>query len=99
MPAIISKAMASKSDDLAYLQGTYTMTDPKTKKPMTDKGKYLTVFKSGDFPTLCSQRGSFIKQDYENVSVSVYGSAAAEGPNHADVIIINWPKRGCPAPH
>jgi hypothetical protein len=36
--------MASKSDDMAYLQGTYTMTDPKTKKPMTDKGKYLTVF-------------------------------------------------------
>jgi hypothetical protein len=21
-----------------------TMTDPKTKKPMTDKGKYLTIF-------------------------------------------------------
>ena len=29
---------------MAYLQGTYTMTDPKTKKPMADKGKYLTVF-------------------------------------------------------
>jgi len=26
------------------LQGTYTMTDLKTKKPMTDKGKYPTVF-------------------------------------------------------
>jgi ketosteroid isomerase-like protein len=39
-----TRAMASKSDDMAYLQGTYTMTDPKTKKPMTDKGKYLTVF-------------------------------------------------------
>jgi ketosteroid isomerase-like protein len=36
--------MASKSDDMAYLQGTYTMIDPKNKKPMTDKGKYLTVF-------------------------------------------------------
>jgi hypothetical protein len=32
-----TQAMASKSDDMAYLQGTYTMTDPKTKKPMTDK--------------------------------------------------------------
>jgi len=44
VPVIISNAMASKSDDMAYLQGTYTMTDPMTKKPMTDKGKYLTVF-------------------------------------------------------
>ena len=34
----VHAAMASKSDDMAYLQGTYTMTDPKTKKPMTDKG-------------------------------------------------------------
>ena len=28
-----TRAMASKSDDMVYLQGTYTMTDPKTKKP------------------------------------------------------------------
>jgi uncharacterized protein (TIGR02246 family) len=41
-----TRAMASKGGDMAYLQGTYimTMTDPKTKKPMMDKGKYLTVF-------------------------------------------------------
>jgi len=42
---------------------------------------------------------AFIRQDYENVSVSVYGSAVAEGPNHANVIVISWPKRGCTAPH
>jgi ketosteroid isomerase-like protein len=38
--------MASKCGDMVYLQGTYTMTmtDPKTKKPLTDKGKYLTIF-------------------------------------------------------
>ena len=36
----------SKGGDLAYTQGTYsmTMTNPKTKKPMTDKGKFLTVY-------------------------------------------------------
>ena len=41
-----TRAMASKSDDMAYLQGTYTMTmtNPKTKKSMTDKGKFLTVY-------------------------------------------------------
>ena len=36
----------AKSSDIAYTQGTYTMTvsDPKGK-PLTDKGKYLTVWK------------------------------------------------------
>ncbi len=39
-------AEASKGGDIAYTQGNYTMTvsDPKGK-PMTDKGKYLTVWK------------------------------------------------------
>jgi uncharacterized protein (TIGR02246 family) len=41
-----TRAMASKGGDMVYSQGTYTMTvtDPKTKKTMTDKGKYLTVY-------------------------------------------------------
>lgn len=41
-----TRAMASKGGDMVYSQGTYimTMTDPKTKKSMTDKGKYLTVY-------------------------------------------------------
>ncbi|MFZ1917920.1 MAG: SgcJ/EcaC family oxidoreductase [Terriglobales bacterium] len=41
-----TRAMASKSGDMVYSQGTYTMTttNPKTKKPMTDHGKYLTVY-------------------------------------------------------
>ncbi len=41
-----TRAMASKGGDMVYSQGTYTMTmtDPKTKKPVTDKGKYLTVY-------------------------------------------------------
>ena len=42
-----SKVDVSKSGDLAYAQGTYTMnmTDPNTKSPAMDRGKYLTVFK------------------------------------------------------
>jgi uncharacterized protein (TIGR02246 family) len=41
-----TRAMASKGGDMVYSEGTYTMamTNPKTKKVMTDKGKYLTVY-------------------------------------------------------
>ena len=41
-----TKVVASKGGDMVYSQGTYhmTMTNPKTKKPMTDKGKYLTIY-------------------------------------------------------
>lgn len=37
----------SKSGDVAYTRGTYqmTMTDPKTRKPVTDKGTYVTVYR------------------------------------------------------
>lgn len=37
----------SSSGDLATTRGSYTqtMTNPKTKKPMEDKGSYLTVYK------------------------------------------------------
>lgn len=41
-----TRAMASKGGDMVYSEGSYTMTmtGPKTKKPMTDKGKFLTVY-------------------------------------------------------
>jgi len=39
----------SKGGDLAYSRGTYSMTttDEKTKKPVTEKGKYVTVYRKG----------------------------------------------------
>jgi|SRR5579871_4422790 len=42
-----SSADVSKGGDIAYTQGTYTMTysDPKTKKRVSEKGKYVTVYK------------------------------------------------------
>ena len=41
-----TRAEASKGGDLVYTIGTYSMTmSDKDKKPVTDKGKYLTVFK------------------------------------------------------
>lgn len=41
-----TRAVASKGGDMVFVQGTYTMTmsNPKTKKPVTDKGKYLTIY-------------------------------------------------------
>jgi ketosteroid isomerase-like protein len=42
-----TKVDVAKSGDLAYSQGTYSMTatDPRTKQPTTEHGKYITVFK------------------------------------------------------
>jgi len=42
-----TKVEASRASDYAYSQGTYTqtMTDPKTKKTLTENGKFVTVFK------------------------------------------------------
>jgi ketosteroid isomerase-like protein len=42
-----TKVEVSKASDLGYTQGAYTMTktDPKTKKVLTEKGKYVTVYK------------------------------------------------------
>lgn len=44
-----STVEVSKSGDVAYAQGTYSMTstDEKTKKPVTEKGKYVTVYRKG----------------------------------------------------
>jgi ketosteroid isomerase-like protein len=41
-----TRADASKGGDVVYTVGTYSMTiSDKDKKPVTDKGKYLTVYK------------------------------------------------------
>jgi uncharacterized protein (TIGR02246 family) len=42
-----TQAVASRGGDMVYTVGTYslTMSDQKDKKPATDKGKYMTVYK------------------------------------------------------
>jgi len=42
-----ASAEVAKSGDIAYTQGSYTMvqSDMKTKKPVTEKGAYVTVYK------------------------------------------------------
>jgi uncharacterized protein (TIGR02246 family) len=41
------KVEVAKSGDMGYSQGTYemTMTDPGSKKPVNDKGAYVTVYR------------------------------------------------------
>jgi ketosteroid isomerase-like protein len=41
-----TRVVASKGGDMVFSEGTYTvtLTNPKTKKPITNKGKYLTVY-------------------------------------------------------
>ena len=40
------KAVVVKSGELGYTRGTYTMTmsNPNTKKPVREKGKYVTIY-------------------------------------------------------
>jgi ketosteroid isomerase-like protein len=42
-----TKVDVAKSGDLGYTQGTYSLTlsNPKTKAPYVEKGKYLTVYR------------------------------------------------------
>lgn len=44
---VATKVEVAKSGDVGYTEGSYmmTMTDPATKQPMTDKGKYVTIYK------------------------------------------------------
>jgi len=41
-----SRIEVARSGDIAFTEGSYTMTmtNPATKKPMTDKGSYVTVY-------------------------------------------------------
>ena len=46
MKVELAKVEVSKSGELGYTSGVYTMTmtDPKTRKAVTEKGKYLTAY-------------------------------------------------------
>ncbi len=46
MQFVTAKVEASKSGELGYTRGAYTltMTDPKSKKILREAGKYLTVY-------------------------------------------------------
>ena len=45
----IAQVEVSKGGDLGYVRGTYKLnaTDPASKKAVTEKGRFLTVFRKG----------------------------------------------------
>ena len=60
--------------------------------PVSEKGKPLSPYFSHE--SFVAGGASFLKKDYENVSVGMYGSLV-EGKVGASVIVISWPKRTC----
>ena len=66
----------SKSDDMAYVQGVYTMTftEPRTGSTLMEKGKYLTVYRKQD-------DGSWkIVEDIDNADAPATTAPASETP-------------------
>lgn len=66
----------AKSDDMAYVQGVYTMTftEPRTGSTLIEKGKYLTVYKKQD-------DGSWkIVEDIDNADAPATPAPASETP-------------------
>jgi hypothetical protein len=63
--------------------------------PATERGKPSKYLSSESF---VAGGASYIKQDYENVSVGMYGSSIEGKKDGANVIVISWPKRTCPQP-
>jgi hypothetical protein len=62
--------------------------------PPAERGrpsKYLST------ESYISGGAAFIKQDYDNVSVSIYGTSVVEKANGATLIIIAWRNRPCPS--
>jgi len=63
--------------------------------PPTERGKASKYLSSDSF---VAGGASFIKQDYENVSVGMYGTPEAGKTSGVSVIVISWPKRTCSSP-
>jgi hypothetical protein len=62
--------------------------------PPTERGKASKYLSRDSFVVGGS---SFIKQDYENVSVGMYGTPEEGKTSGVSVIVITWPKRTCPS--
>ncbi len=62
--------------------------------PPSERGKPSSPYLSSE--SFIAGGASFIKQDYENVSVAMYGRSVDGKVSGARAIIIDWPKRVCP---
>jgi len=64
--------------------------------PVSERGKRVSPFLSSD--SFIAGGTSFIKEDYENVSISMYGNElSVSNKSGAKVITITWSKRTCPS--
>lgn len=73
-----TKVEVSKAGDLGYSQGAYTMTmtDTRSKRVLTEQGKYVTVFKKQ------ADGGWKVVADIVNADAPAAPAAAAKGPVH-----------------
>jgi len=62
--------------------------------PPNERGKPSKYLSSESY---IAGGAAFIKQDYENVSVGVYGTSIVGKKNGAYLIVINWQNRTCPS--
>jgi len=61
--------------------------------PEKERGKPLSPYLSSE--SFVAGGASFLKKDYENVSVGMYGSTVEGRTSGVSVIVISWPKRKC----
>jgi hypothetical protein len=61
--------------------------------PVSERGKPLSPYLSNE--SFVAGGASFIKKDYENVSVGMYGSLVEGKTSGVSVIVLSWPKRTC----
>jgi hypothetical protein len=62
--------------------------------PPTERGKPSKYLSTESY---ISGGAAFIKQDYENVSVGIYGTSLVDKANGATLIIVTWRNRTCPS--
>jgi hypothetical protein len=61
--------------------------------PASERGKALSPYLSSE--SFVAGGASFIKKDYENVSVAMFGSLVEGKASGTRVIVINWSRRTC----
>lgn len=61
--------------------------------PVNERGKPLSPYLSNE--SFVAGGASFIKKDYENMSVGMYGRLVEGKRDGASVIVLSWPKRTC----
>lgn len=62
--------------------------------PLAERGKPSKYLSTESY---IAGGAAFIKQDYENVSVGIYGTSVVDKENGATLVIVTWRNRTCPS--